>query len=161
GRERDPDPEADPDLNAIERSVDDVRGQAVEALDRPGTSVRPDRGFLEAVTDAHGDDVPRLVYADWLEERGAPEQTARADFIRLQCRLATLPPQDPAAADVRQRLDCLLQEFGAHFVAEEVERLLPDLAGDSLAVLREAALSGRLQGAFARGFLTAFRLSPS
>jgi uncharacterized protein (TIGR02996 family) len=31
------------------------------------------------------DDVPRLVYADWLEERGDPARLARAEFIRLQC----------------------------------------------------------------------------
>lgn len=29
-------------------------------------------------------DVRRLAYADWLDERGAPEDVARAEFIRLQ-----------------------------------------------------------------------------
>ena len=29
-------------------------------------------------------DVRRLAYADWLDERGAPEDAARAEFIRLQ-----------------------------------------------------------------------------
>src|SRR5262249_23287556 len=44
---------------------------------------------------------PRLVYADWLEERGDPESTARAAFIRAQCELARLSPKDPR----RKRLD--------------------------------------------------------
>lgn len=34
------------------------------------------------------DDLPRLVYADWLEERGEHE---RAEFIRVQCELAKSP----------------------------------------------------------------------
>ena len=38
--------------------------------------------LLKAVVDAPADDLPRLVAADWLEERGDPE---RAEFIRLQC----------------------------------------------------------------------------
>jgi uncharacterized protein (TIGR02996 family) len=38
------------------------------------------------VADPH-DDAPRLILADWLEEHGQPE---RAEFIRVQCRLAAL-----------------------------------------------------------------------
>jgi len=48
------------------------------------------------------DDGPRLVYADWLDERGQP----RGEFIRIQCALAHLGPDDPrrpALAD-RERL---------------------------------------------------------
>src|SRR5437588_11178072 len=42
-----------------------------------------DDPFLLAIRD-HPDDVgPRLVYADWLEERG---ECDRAELIRLQCR---------------------------------------------------------------------------
>ncbi len=42
--------------------------------------------FLDAIFAAPDDDLPRLVYADWLEERG---QQAYAEFIRLCCRLAS------------------------------------------------------------------------
>ncbi|MEK6238590.1 MAG: TIGR02996 domain-containing protein [Planctomycetales bacterium] len=35
--------------------------------------------FLAEIADAPHDDAPRLIYADWLEERG----DSRADFIRL------------------------------------------------------------------------------
>jgi uncharacterized protein (TIGR02996 family) len=41
--------------------------------------------LLRAVLADPGDDAPRLVYADWLEENGQPE---RAEFIRVQCELA-------------------------------------------------------------------------
>src|SRR5690348_6367266 len=40
--------------------------------------------FWQAILTQPHDDTPRLVYADWLEERGEP----LAEFIRLQCQLA-------------------------------------------------------------------------
>ncbi len=43
--------------------------------------------LLHAAIEEPDDDAPRLVYADWLTDNGDPE---RADFIRAQCRLATL-----------------------------------------------------------------------
>jgi uncharacterized protein (TIGR02996 family) len=51
-----------------------------------------DDAFLQAILDAPDDDTPRLVYADWLEEHAEPE---RAEFIRVQCRLARTPEGDP------------------------------------------------------------------
>ena len=42
--------------------------------------------FIQAICASPGDDLPRLVYADWLEENG---QAERAEFIRLQIRMAT------------------------------------------------------------------------
>ena len=41
--------------------------------------------LLDAIFDHPDDDTPRLVYADWLEERG---QANYAQFIRLQCAAA-------------------------------------------------------------------------
>jgi thioredoxin 1 len=40
--------------------------------------------FLSAVRDSPRDQTPRLIYADWLEERG----DSRAEYIRNQCQLA-------------------------------------------------------------------------
>ena len=48
--------------------------------------------LLEAVFAAPDDDAPRLVYADWLDENGHPEQ---ADFIRRQIELYRTPADDP------------------------------------------------------------------
>jgi uncharacterized protein (TIGR02996 family) len=39
--------------------------------------------FLRAVIDRPDDNLPRLIFADWLDEHGEPE---RAEFIRVQCR---------------------------------------------------------------------------
>ncbi|HEY1378820.1 MAG TPA: TIGR02996 domain-containing protein, partial [Gemmataceae bacterium] len=44
--------------------------------------------FLRAVIDNPDDDLPRLVYADWLDEHGDAE---RAEFIRVQCAMARPP----------------------------------------------------------------------
>ena len=49
--------------------------------------------LLEAARQAPEDDSPRLVLADWLEDRG---DGVRAEFIRLQCQLA---PGSPALED--------------------------------------------------------------
>jgi uncharacterized protein (TIGR02996 family) len=47
--------------------------------------------FIAAVIARPDDDLPRLVFADWLDEHGEPEW---AEFIRVQCKLAdgTLGP---------------------------------------------------------------------
>jgi uncharacterized protein (TIGR02996 family) len=51
--------------------------------------MRDDEAFLRAIIDNPDDDLPRMVYADWLDEHGQPE---RAEFIRVQCELSR-PPQ--------------------------------------------------------------------
>ena len=39
-----------------------------------------ERALLAAIAASPDDDLPRLVYADWLDENGRP---LRAEFIRL------------------------------------------------------------------------------
>ncbi len=57
--------------------------------------MRDEQGFLQAILAAPEEDAPRLVYADWLEEHGATAaERARAEFIRAQCELARLDPDD-------------------------------------------------------------------
>src|SRR5581483_842000 len=53
--------------------------------------MRDDEAFLRAIIDNPDDDLPRLVYADYLDEHGDPE---RAEFIRLQCDFARSPLAD-------------------------------------------------------------------
>jgi uncharacterized protein (TIGR02996 family) len=43
--------------------------------------------FIQAIIEAPNDDIPRLIYADWLEEHGDSD---RADFIRVQIERARL-----------------------------------------------------------------------
>lgn len=44
--------------------------------------------LMGAVLDNPDDDLPRLAYADWLEEQGGEVGYARAEFIRVQAELA-------------------------------------------------------------------------
>ena len=53
----------------------------------------PHEPFLKAILAARHDNLPRLVYADWLEESGEPGNTARAHFIRTQIHLETADPR--------------------------------------------------------------------
>ena len=43
--------------------------------------------FLAAICAVPQDDHPRRAFSDWLEEHGEVE---RAEFIRVQCRIAAL-----------------------------------------------------------------------
>mgnify|MGYP001566510381 CR=1 FL=1 len=47
-----------------------------------------DPGLLKTIIDNPGDDAPRLILADWLEDYGESE---RAEFIKAQVELATAP----------------------------------------------------------------------
>lgn len=77
----------------------------------PPTGCEP---FLAAVRARPWDDAPRLVYADWLEEHGDP----RGEFIRLQCQLAALEPNEPTFARLVDREAALLGEFGERWCLE-------------------------------------------
>src|SRR5689334_13304664 len=48
-------------------------------------------GMIHAIHEQPGDDLPRLAYADWLDEHGDAD---RAEFIRVELRLARLPRED-------------------------------------------------------------------
>lgn len=49
------------------------------------------QGFLDAILEEPDNDGHRLIFADWLDENGDPE---RAEFIRVQCELESLPKWD-------------------------------------------------------------------
>jgi uncharacterized protein (TIGR02996 family) len=63
--------------------------------------------FLRVILADPDADGPRLVYADWLEDRG---ESARAEFIRLQCAASALPADDPRLDALRSRADILLEQ---------------------------------------------------
>ncbi|HEX5273309.1 MAG TPA: TIGR02996 domain-containing protein [Gemmataceae bacterium] len=56
--------------------------------------------FVLAILASPEDEAPRLIYADWLEERG----DRRGEFLRLDCRLAVLPQDAP-------ELDALVDRY--------------------------------------------------
>src|SRR5690348_11884139 len=58
----------------------------------------PSEGFFHALQQDPEDDALRLVFADFLEERGGEQATAHAELIRTQVRLGALAPDAPDAA---------------------------------------------------------------
>src|SRR5262245_47412392 len=66
-----------------------------------------EQAFLDSIREST-EDAPRLVYADWLDEQGSPEQCDRAEFVRTGCRLTALPPGSARREQLLERLDDLL-----------------------------------------------------
>ena len=69
--------------------------------------------FLAAILAEPDDDAPRLIYADWLEERGDP----RGAFIRVQCALERLDPADPRRPDLEDEARSLLDRHEEEWTA--------------------------------------------
>jgi uncharacterized protein (TIGR02996 family) len=61
-----------------------------------------DAAFLRTILADPDDDAPRLIYADWIDEQGDAD---RAEFIRLQIRLARMSYSDPEASGVHMRAE--------------------------------------------------------
>jgi carbon storage regulator len=80
---------------------------------KPRPSSPEEKGFLQAIVDSPGDEGLRLVFADWLEERGDP----LAEFIRLRCALANLPAGDERRKSSEARERALWREHGIDWEA--------------------------------------------
>jgi uncharacterized protein (TIGR02996 family) len=89
--------------------------------------------LLPAVLAAPDDDLPRLVYADALEEAG---DAARAEFIRVQIELA----REPGRIDLKAREAALLAIHGEEWLAPLRQK-------------GEALESRSTHGQFRRGFI--------
>ena len=61
--------------------------------------IRGSEAFLRAIAEEPLEDAHRLAFADWLEEEG---HVPRAQFIRLQCRSASLPEEHVARKQLAQ-----------------------------------------------------------
>jgi uncharacterized protein (TIGR02996 family) len=68
-----------------------------------------EEAFRADVRGRPGDDAPRLIYADWLDEHGGPAGAARAELIRCQVARAALTPDDPRARALAGREADLLR----------------------------------------------------
>src|SRR6266511_2319846 len=74
--------------------------------------MRQEDAFLQAVLDEPDDEAPRLIYADWLQERGDP----RGEFIQVQCQLARLRAGDPRRVALEVEEQELFDEYGAEWL---------------------------------------------
>src|SRR5687768_10549100 len=81
--------------------------------------------LLAAILTHPGEDTPRLVYADWLDENAASDADRdRAEFIRLQCELALWGGWPHPDADDRHRFGDLLARAG-QLAGYRVDEWLP------------------------------------
>ncbi len=94
--------------------------------------------FLEAIREDPADDVPRLVFADWLEDSGDYD---RAEFIRVQCELARGVRDRGRSLELLTRLRELMQVHGETWLG-------------ALATLAPAPI-------FERGFVDTIRIGAS
>jgi uncharacterized protein (TIGR02996 family) len=76
--------------------------------------------FLQSIIESADDDTPRLTYADWLEENDDP---ARAEFIRVQCRLAALDAEDAQRRAVQRREYELLADHWGEWAGPLIGRV--------------------------------------
>ena len=74
--------------------------------------MRDTEAMLQLILDHPEQDGPRLIFADWLTERGDP----RGEFIRLQCELAPLPAADARRLEIRSVADALLKLHQSEWV---------------------------------------------
>jgi uncharacterized protein (TIGR02996 family) len=72
--------------------------------------------FLQDIFAHPDDDAPRLIFADWLEEQGGANSVARAEFIRVQCALATGNVPDCQRVELVRREQQILDEWGKEWV---------------------------------------------
>ncbi len=76
--------------------------------------------FLQTILENPYDDTPRLVYADWLEERGDP----RGEFIHLQYALERTPEDDPGRPELEARERALLAEHREKWLPPELRHIV-------------------------------------
>jgi uncharacterized protein (TIGR02996 family) len=70
-----------------------------------------EKALLGAIWEHPHEDTPRLAYADWLQETGEPANVARAEFIRLQCKV--VPPELSDSKKRRAREEALRKKYGS------------------------------------------------
>ncbi|MBM3981030.1 MAG: TIGR02996 domain-containing protein [Planctomycetes bacterium] len=100
--------------------------------------------LLAAILAQTDEEVPRLAYADWLDEHGGAAARDRAEFVRAQVALARLAPVEAVpwsarAVALRAREKALLAARGGEW--------LEPLKG------RGGPLDGPAHGQFRRGFV--------
>jgi uncharacterized protein (TIGR02996 family) len=106
-------------------------------------TTQDEQSFLNAIYANPHDDTPRLVFADWLDERGADDDKARAALIRAQCQAEYLAP----GSKERKRLE---REAKALIKVNE-KRWLKDIRAAKLGT----------DHTFRRGFLDGVTISPT
>jgi uncharacterized protein (TIGR02996 family) len=72
--------------------------------------------FLQDIKEDPHDDTPRLILADWLQENGDAEDSARGELLRLQCQAARLPSSNPRYTGLQVRQQQLFDRHGKRWL---------------------------------------------
>lgn len=100
------------------------------------------QAIIREIVARPDDDLPRLIYADWLDERGDPQ----GEFIRIQCALARGEQSPDETRELRERETELLRAYRGEWVARlgpgviwhQIYRgLIEDVAMDCEAFFRD------------------------
>ncbi len=111
-------------------------------------SMTTEQALLAAIWESPHDDLPRLVYADWLDETGDPAKAARAEFIRVQCELARMGEFDDRRESLTNTEQALLHSHRGGFLPhlpDQVARVEYD-RGFALPTLQLSAKRLRSRG---------------
>jgi uncharacterized protein (TIGR02996 family) len=87
--------------------------------------------FLSKLLESPEDDTARLVYADWLEERGDAESKLKVQFLRLTVRLNETRRRSKMRTALRNELQPLAAKLPTEWLAI-VSRLPIDYCGDKV-----------------------------
>jgi uncharacterized protein (TIGR02996 family) len=68
--------------------------------------------FIQAILSDPDNIGIRLAYADWLEELGKPISLRRAEYIRTECQMDGLPPEDERRSELEVRLNAMRATVG-------------------------------------------------
>lgn len=68
--------------------------------------------FIRTILADPGNAAPRLVYADWLDERGDADSACRAEYLRVECELDRLRSKDRKKRPLQERLSKLREFVG-------------------------------------------------
>lgn len=102
-----------------------------------------EQSFLTAILATPDDDTPRLVFADWLDERGTADDKARAALIRAQCQAEYLPPDSKECKRLTREAKAIVKANEKRWLKE----------------VRAAKLGS--DWTFRRGFLHSLSMSPT
>jgi uncharacterized protein (TIGR02996 family) len=90
-----------------------------------------DDPFLRAILNEPGNDAPRLVYADWLEEQGDPVSAAKAEFLRLSVQIAARTESKGRRRTQKKRLQQLAAELDTSWLAVVSQLAIENCLGKS------------------------------
>lgn len=79
-------PEQEEAANRYRQENEDFLARVTRKPEPPELT-KMDMSFYQSIKENPNDNAPRLIYADWLEERGQPD---RAEFIRLQIEMSDM-----------------------------------------------------------------------